>query len=530
MRGLENPGSLCFLIALLQQFQSVPGVRQVFLEKIESCAYQDGESESENCRVRRSEWDTNVLLLKSLVAARKHVKQLLVSLPADNSKDRKVMKKRKRIIDFLIQFQKLLAYTASYADSDSDDSGDDSSNSSSSSGSDDSDSSEDDISIIPLYKSIQRLTDDKININKPRDCADYFSKICKIFAMVPQDPIFKEQFPVIYSSSIHFLQLFRGFVQHRISPIEWNVDYEAAPVILQIDPYYYLSIDITPGNLPTSLQRFVAPSQSFPFSWALSNSSSSAGASKERTVLPSIKRDELLSHVCSDYRHSTLPNSLSERKEQACSELASTVNDSINVCHDVDVAPEVLVLHLRRFAIDIEIQWKEKRLDYFEFPYQFDYSTYLSRFNESQAENSPLRHGSCEYQLQGIILHSGATADDGHYVSLVRNHDMDNWYLCNDNRIQAWNNPIWEDINAEQKESIAHRWLRTWFGESDDANSSLGNNSPRPELPEESAPAVESEPIESARSRSNSESSNDTTGDLPDAVAMMLFYIRIPVH
>lgn len=110
--------------------------------------------------------------------------------------------------------------------------------------------------------------------------------------------------------------------------------------------------------------------------------------------------------------------------------------------------PNVLIIHLQRFAYNFDSLANEKIHTRFEFPQVLDMSRYMKdstspykdevkrweagelSFHEKEEEK---KKESCEYELVGIVIHSG-NANSGHYYSYIKTH-KDTWTEFNDSRI-----------------------------------------------------------------------------------------------
>ena len=403
-------------------------------------------------------------------------------------------------------------------------------------GDSDEDSDADDVSIVPLYTVMQKLTNDKVKLDKPRDCADFFSKVCKLFVTIAQDKLFQTQFGELVALAKAFLAVFQGFVQHRIHPIEWPHATED-PSIVQTDPFYYLSIDISPGDLLLSLKRYSQPSAPFPFSWTEPNG--------QRSTLLSTKCDQLIRK-----REAVVPiSSSSAGAASTTTGAAAAAAAPTEPPGTREAIPSVLALHLRRFAIDLDAQWKEKLLDYFSFPYRLDWAPFLAPADHAadhrdEAQPPP----PLWYQLHGVIVHAGDAADDGHYVSLIRDSSSRSgssggsssrsshaWYLCNDDRIRRLADPPASvssstaptEANGHEPIDVAE-WLRPWFGGNDEEGDAAAAAQPTTIDGHETVPERRHDAVDVNDDASSSSSSSTTVSALDDAVAMMLFYVRLP--
>ncbi|KAI9891263.1 MAG: hypothetical protein M1814_002953 [Vezdaea aestivalis] len=88
--------------------------------------------------------------------------------------------------------------------------------------------------------------------------------------------------------------------------------------------------------------------------------------------------------------------------------------------------PDVLHLQLKRFEYDMHRDAMVKVNDRYEFPEEFDAALYLSEDAD--------RSESWEYQLHGVLVHSG-DHNAGHYYAFLK-PKKDGWfYRCDDDRV-----------------------------------------------------------------------------------------------
>ncbi|KAM0945691.1 putative ubiquitinyl hydrolase 1 [Dioscorea sansibarensis] len=88
----------------------------------------------------------------------------------------------------------------------------------------------------------------------------------------------------------------------------------------------------------------------------------------------------------------------------------------------IDKAPQVLIIHLKRFSFNGNII--EKNLQEVDFSLSMNLSSFV---------NNQVEAGDLNYRLYAVIVHVGWPSY-GHYVSYVHSGKK-NWYLMNDKRV-----------------------------------------------------------------------------------------------
>lgn len=125
------------------------------------------------------------------------------------------------------------------------------------------------------------------------------------------------------------------------------------------------------------------------------------------------------------------------------------VSATKRVC--LDVLPETLVIHLKRFEFDFNTMTKEKINDYFEFPDLLDIKQYTKSHLKFIEQGGSQGEDVCSnYHLSGIVVHSG-TSETGHYYSFIEENTANNegensWFEYNDQTIRPFDA---NDIVAE---------------------------------------------------------------------------------
>lgn len=88
--------------------------------------------------------------------------------------------------------------------------------------------------------------------------------------------------------------------------------------------------------------------------------------------------------------------------------------------------PDVLHLQLKRFEYDIQRDTMMKINDRYEFPEEFDAAGYLSQDSDKSE--------SWEYQLHGVLVHSG-DLNAGHYYAFLKPNKDGWWYKYDDDKV-----------------------------------------------------------------------------------------------
>lgn len=87
--------------------------------------------------------------------------------------------------------------------------------------------------------------------------------------------------------------------------------------------------------------------------------------------------------------------------------------------------PPVLMLHLKRFDINMETQQNSKIDTFFSFTKNLDLNRYLAEHNKVDCS---------QYELFGILVHAG-TIHSGHYTAYLRPTPESEWYYFNDSEV-----------------------------------------------------------------------------------------------
>jgi hypothetical protein len=104
---------------------------------------------------------------------------------------------------------------------------------------------------------------------------------------------------------------------------------------------------------------------------------------------------------------------------------------------DIWSAPDILILHLKRFQIipgDAGFHRREKITDFIQFPIEaLDLSKYVKGPIQVNANNAS-QGSPCLYDLHAVSHHMGGLGG-GHYVATCKHPSNGKWYDCNDSSV-----------------------------------------------------------------------------------------------
>ena len=159
-----------------------------------------------------------------------------------------------------------------------------------------------------------------------------------------------------------------------------------------------------------------------PFIGSLSDSFSSISISSQHDSLEFSKRDRCTDDSESSPGETLIPDVLDKKK--------SPVFRKAEKWYRIEIFPEVLVFHLKRFS-SVSRGRFTKSTEKVTVPPQLDMSPF---FNDEKQPNTKVM-----YELYSLVIHIGSTMESGHYVAHVR---MDaptgggsHWYYCSDSTI-----------------------------------------------------------------------------------------------
>ena len=121
-----------------------------------------------------------------------------------------------------------------------------------------------------------------------------------------------------------------------------------------------------------------------------------------------------------------------------------------------------IIIHLKRFEFDFITFQNNKLNDYLKFPLKLNFKKWTRVFirtnevnndenNEnniiSEEEKENLNDEKMNYELTGILIHSGASLQSGHYYSFIKDQETNKWYKFNDSKISEYD--IDNDLEKE---------------------------------------------------------------------------------
>ena len=126
-----------------------------------------------------------------------------------------------------------------------------------------------------------------------------------------------------------------------------------------------------------------------------------------------------------------------------------------------------IIIHLKRFEFDFITFQNNKLNDYLRFPLNINlkkWTRIFIRTNEvnneksgnsqgnnfsevSEEEKENLNDEKMNYELTGILIHSGASLQSGHYYSFIKDQETNKWYKFNDSIISEYD--IDKDLEKE---------------------------------------------------------------------------------
>ena len=125
-----------------------------------------------------------------------------------------------------------------------------------------------------------------------------------------------------------------------------------------------------------------------------------------------------------------------------------------------------IIIHLKRFEFDFITFQNNKLNDYIQFPLELNLKKWTRayiRLNElekelgknnfnydeviTEREKENLENDKMDFDLTGILVHSGTNLQNGHYYSIIKDQENNKWYKFNDNNITDFD--IEKDLEKE---------------------------------------------------------------------------------
>ena len=109
-----------------------------------------------------------------------------------------------------------------------------------------------------------------------------------------------------------------------------------------------------------------------------------------------------------------------------------------------------VIIHLKRFEFNFFTFENNKLNDYLKFPKNINLKKWTRAYirtneinntnenNISPEEKENLDDDKMEYELTGILIHSGSSLQSGHYYSLIKSQEDNRWYKFNDSEISEY--------------------------------------------------------------------------------------------
>ncbi len=98
-----------------------------------------------------------------------------------------------------------------------------------------------------------------------------------------------------------------------------------------------------------------------------------------------------------------------------------------------------MIIHLKRFKFDLFTMLKEKLYHYFQFPMRLNMKKYTRAVIDGGQDPSTVSDEPYEYQLSGVVVHSGS-AEMGHYYSFIKERvdGTEQWYRFDDTNVSQF--------------------------------------------------------------------------------------------
>ena len=134
-----------------------------------------------------------------------------------------------------------------------------------------------------------------------------------------------------------------------------------------------------------------------------------------------------------------------------------------------------VIIHLKRFEFDYYTFTNNKLNDYLKFPLEINFQKWTKAYLNMKKDNNLISEEEREYlidnklnyQLTGILIHSGSTLAHGHYYSFIMDQQNGKWFKFDDTKISCF------DINNIEYESFGGNIENNYYSQFNSQNAYL---------------------------------------------------------
>lgn len=121
------------------------------------------------------------------------------------------------------------------------------------------------VDIQPFYVALQNALSKEVDVHKARDASECFGDICKMMNMFFSSPLLPQLSTLSVPSIVQ--QYLHGELLTTLKPVKLNMDYDYSTMnITRSERFHYLSVDIDSGNLIDGFHSFMK-SHFIQFKW-----------------------------------------------------------------------------------------------------------------------------------------------------------------------------------------------------------------------------------------------------------------------